>query len=396
MALSPLKFIIQATLAGLAAAAVLLWLFPELLGAGAGQPGRPVAQTTPTPSRNPGGRGSGPVSYSKAVARAAPAVVNIFVDKREPGDSLESDSFFRRYFGDTRTDQQNAADSNLGSAVILSAEGYLLTNNHLVRNAVQIQVLLQDGRVSLAQVVGTDPETDLAVLKIDLPDLPTVSLGFDERLRVGDVVLAIGNPFGVGQTVTLGIVSATGRNQIGTSPFGEFIQTDAAINPGNSGGALIDARGRLVGINTAIFSGGSEGIGFAIPVSTAQRVMSSIIELGYVPRGWLGAAVLPVTAPIGAPTGLRQAGGVVINHIVDGSPASASGLRRGDVITHINGRPVATQRAAINAVANSHPGSTIAIAFVRDGEMQSVEATVMERNRTASQQLQPGQSQPGQ
>ena len=319
------------------------------------------------------------MSYAEAVARAAPAVANIYVDKRDSSASSLSDSLFRRYLGESAEGREQSDSSNLGSAVILSSEGYLLTNNHLIQNAVQIQVLLQDGRVSLADVVGTDPETDLAVLRVKMPDLPAVSLGSSENLRVGDVVLAIGNPFGVGQTVTLGIVSATGRHQIDVSQFEDLIQTDAAINPGNSGGAVIDAHGCLIGINTAIFSGGWEGIGFAIPVDMAQNVMSAIIEQGYVPRGWLGAAVRPITEPIGSPTGLRQAGSVFVEGVLNGSPADLGGLQPGDIITHINGSPVATPRAAINAVANTRPGNTISIALVRDKEMRTVETRVGER-----------------
>jgi len=370
------KFVVQATLAGLAIALVALIAFPELAGRTPhATPQSPLQSTPPAVS----GLGAGPVSYAEAVARAAPAVANIYVDKRDSSASSPSDSLFRRYFGDAAAGREQSDGSNLGSAVILSSEGYLLTNNHLIQNAVQIQVLLQDGRVSLADVVGTDPETDLAVLRVKMPDLPSVSLGSSENLRVGDVVLAIGNPFGVGQTVTLGIVSATGRHQIGVSQFEDFIQTDAAINPGNSGGALIDAHGRLIGINTAIFSGGSEGISFAIPIGMAQNVMSAIIERGYVPRGWLGAVVSPITEPIGSPTGLRQAGGVFVEGVLNGSPADLGGLQPGDIITHINGSPVATPRAAINAVANTRPGSTISIALVRDKEIRTVETRVGER-----------------
>ena len=379
---SSLRFVLQSIVAGLAVAFMVIVAFPDLVAPTASNgPSAPEKREHANRARV-AGLGEGPVSYADAVAQAAPAVANVFADKRPPGesDSLEADSFFRRYFGDSVTEQDRTADSSLGSAVIVSNEGYLLTNNHLIRDAVQIQVLLQDGRVTLAQVVGSDPETDLAVLKIDMPDLPTMSVDTDDDLRVGDVVLAIGNPFGVGQTVTMGIVSATGRHRLGVSAFEDFIQTDAAINPGNSGGALIDARGRLIGINTAIFAGGSEGIGFAIPVSMARKVMNAIVELGYVPRGWLGAAVLPVTSPVGSPTGLRQAGGVLVEGVLPGSPAAVSGLIPGDIITHINGLPVSTPRAAINAVANTTPGTRISIALLRAGEMKTVETQVGERN----------------
>jgi serine protease DegS len=378
---SAFRFIFQSIVAGLAVAFVAVVVFPDLLHKRAA-----TQSVTALPRVTATGEyavtpGEGPISYADAVAQAAPAVANVFADKRagSASGSLESDAFFRRYFGDSVAEKESVPESTLGSAVIVSSDGYLLTNNHLIRDAVTIQVLLQDGRATLAKVVGTDPDTDLAVLKVDIPDLPTMRLRSDDGLRVGDVVLAIGNPFGVGQTVTMGIVSATGRHQIGVSAFEDFIQTDAAINPGNSGGALIDAHGRLIGINTAIFSGGSEGIGFAIPVAMARKVLDAIIERGYVPRGWLGAAVLPVTSPIGSPTALRQTGGVLVEGVLPGSPAALSGLIPGDIITHINGLPVSSPRGAINAVANTAPGGHISIVLLRAGEMKLVETRVGER-----------------
>ena len=236
----------------------------------------------------------GPVSYANAVSRAAPAVANLYTTKMvsKPSHPLFDDPMFRRFFGDNLP-QQKRMESSLGSAVIMSAEGYLLTNNHVTAGADQIIVALRDGRETIAQLVGSDPETDLAVLKIDLKNLPAMTLGRSDGIRTGDVCLAIGNPFGVGQTVTMGIISATGRNQLGLNTYEDFIQTDAAINPGNSGGALVDAAGNLIGINTAIFSksGGSQGIGFAIPTKLALEVMQSIIEHGQVIRGWLGVEV---------------------------------------------------------------------------------------------------------
>ncbi|MCF4989967.1 trypsin-like serine protease, partial [Pseudomonas gessardii] len=232
----------------------------------------------------------GPVTYADAVVVAAPAVVNLYTTKviNKPAHPLFEDPQFRRFFGDN-SPKQRRMESSLGSGVIMSPEGYILTNNHVSTGADQIVVALRDGRETLARVVGSDPETDLAVLKIDLKHLPSITIGRSEGLRVGDVALAIGNPFGVGQTVTMGIISATGRNQLGLNSYEDFIQTDAAINPGNSGGALVDANGNLTGINTAIFSksGGSQGIGFAIPVKLAMEVMKSIIEHGQVIRGWL-------------------------------------------------------------------------------------------------------------
>ena len=243
----------------------------------------------------------GPVSYANAVSRAAPAVANLYTTKMvsKPSHPLFDDPMFRRFFGDNLP-QQKRMESSLGSAVIMSAEGYLLTNNHVTAGADQIIVALRDGRETIAQLVGSDPETDLAVLKIDLKNLPAMTLGRSDGIRTGDVCLAIGNPFGVGQTVTMGIISATGRNQLGLNTYEDFIQTDAAINPGNSGGALVDAAGNLIGINTAIFSksGGSQGIGFAIPTKLALEVMQSIIEHGQVIRGWLGVEVKALTPEV--------------------------------------------------------------------------------------------------
>ena len=240
----------------------------------------------------------GPASYADAVNSASPAVANLYTTKMvsKPAHPLFEDPQFRRFFGDNLP-RQRRMESSLGSAVIMSREGYLLTNNHVTAGADQIVVALKDGRETLAHLVGSDPETDLAVLKIDLKDLPSITLGRSDDIHIGDVALAIGNPFGVGQTVTMGIISATGRNQLGLNTYEDFIQTDAAINPGNSGGALVDASGNLIGINTAIFSksGGSQGIGFAIPTKLALEVMKAIVEHGQVIRGWLGIEVQPLT-----------------------------------------------------------------------------------------------------
>ena len=367
-------FVFNATTAGLAVAFVMLYVFPELLGS-------PNPQTSETPVA---GLGEGPVSYSDAVHQAAPAVVNIYTTKQvTQTNPLFRDPVFRRFFGDALSNSTERTISNLGSAVILSNEGYLLTNNHLITGGDEIQVMLQDGRATTAEVVGTDPETDLAVLRIGLPDLPTLLLNESEQLQVGNVVLAIGNPFGVGQTVTMGIVSATGRHRLGLSTYEDFIQTDAAINPGNSGGALIDARGQLVGINTAIFgrSGGSEGIGFAIPIELATKVMQAIVKDGYVARGWLGAEIQPLTRKLAAELMLPDTGGVRIGFVVDNSPASRAGLTSGDIITHINGDPIASPRVAINYVADVTPGDAISMNVVREGKLTTVKATVGERPR---------------
>lgn len=284
----------------------------------------------------------GPVSYADAVTTAAPAVVNLYTTKviNKPNHPLFEDPQFRRFFGDN-SPKQKRMESSLGSGVIMSPEGYILTNNHVTSGADQIVVALKDGRETLARVIGSDPETDLAVLKIDLKNLPAITIGRSDSIRIGDVALAIGNPFGVGQTVTMGIISATGRNQLGLNNYEDFIQTDAAINPGNSGGALVDANGNLTGINTAIFSksGGSQGIGFAIPVKLAMEVMKSIIEHGQVIRGWLGIEVQPLTQELAESFGLSGRPGIVVAGIFRDGPAQKAGLQLGDVILSIDGEP---------------------------------------------------------
>ena len=367
-------FVFQATTAGLAAAFVLLYIFPALRG-DAGPQSHPA---------NPLEVRVSPVSYADAVQRAAPAVVNIYSAKQVTASNpLYRDPVFRSFFGDVLSNPPERTISNLGSAVILSNEGYLLTNNHLITEGGEIQVMLKDGRATTAQIVGTDAETDLAVLRIDLPNLPIAMLNETDPLQVGDVVLAIGNPFGVGQTVTLGIVSATGRHRLGLSTYEDFIQTDAAINPGNSGGALIDAAGQLVGVNTAVFgrSGGSEGIGFAIPIKLATKVMRAIIKDGYVARGWLGAEIQSLPRDLAQMPILPKTGGVRIGFVVANSPANRAGLAPGDIITHMNGEPISSPRAAINYVADITPGDVIAIILLRAGDFTTIKATVGERPR---------------
>ena len=261
-------------------------------------------------------------------------------------------------------------ESSLGSAVIMSAEGYLLTNNHVTAGADQIIVALRDGRETIAQLVGSDPETDLAVLKIDLKNLPAMTLGRSDGIRTGDVCLAIGNPFGVGQTVTMGIISATGRNQLGLNTYEDFIQTDAAINPGNSGGALVDAAGNLIGINTAIFSksGGSQGIGFAIPTKLALEVMQSIIEHGQVIRGWLGVEVKALTPELAESLGLGETAGIVVAGVYRDGPAARGGLLPGDVILTIDKQEASDGRRSMNQVARTRPGQKISIVVLRNGQ----------------------------
>ena len=321
----------------------------------------------------------GPVTYADAVVIAAPAVVNLYTTKviNKPAHPLFEDPQFRRYFGDNGP-KQRRMESSLGSGVIMSPEGYILTNNHVTKGADQIVVALRDGRETLARVVGSDPETDLAVLKIDLKNLPAITLGRSDGLRVGDVALAIGNPFGVGQTVTMGIISATGRNQLGLNSYEDFIQTDAAINPGNSGGALVDANGNLTGINTAIFSksGGSQGIGFAIPVKLAMEVMKSIIEHGQVIRGWLGIEVQPLTKELAESFGLTGRPGIVVAGIFRDGPAQKAGLQLGDVILSIDGAPAGDGRKSMNQVARIKPTDKVAILVMRNGKEIKLSAEI--------------------
>ncbi len=321
-------------------------------------------------------------SYNDAVRRAMPSVVNIFTSKevRSPRHPLLNDPLFRRFFGEQLPDEAQRA-SSLGSGVIVTPTGYVLTNNHVVETADEIEVALADGKKLLAKVVGSDPETDLAVLRIDGENMPAVRFGSSEDLRVGDVVLAIGNPFGVGQTVTSGIVSALGRTGLGINTFENFIQTDAAINPGNSGGALIDAAGNLVGINTAIFSrsGGSIGIGFAIPVSTAKMVLEQIVKSGSVTRGWIGVEVQEITPPIAESFRLEETRGALIAGVLRGGPADKAGVKPGDILVEVQGWPVADPASMLNLIAALVPGQPAMLKLKRQGKDLEANITVGRR-----------------
>src|SRR5215510_12750005 len=316
-------------------------------------------------------------SYNGAVQRATPSVVNIFTSKeiRSPRHPLLSDPIFRRFFGEQMPEEAQRA-SSLGSGVIVSNTGYVLTNHHVVEAADEIEVALHDGRKLLAKIVGNDPETDLAVLRVDAENLPAITFGSSDALKVGDVVLAIGNPFGVGQTVTGGIVSALGRTGLGINTFENFIQTDAAINPGNSGGALVDVGGNLVGINTAIFSrsGGSMGIGFAIPVSTAKMVLEQIVKSGGVTRGWIGVEVQEITPAVAESFKLQGTRGALIAGVLRGGPADKAGVKPGDVLLEVQGQPVADPTTMLNLVAALTPGSAAKMKLKRQG--QDVETTI--------------------
>ncbi|TFY99636.1 S1C family serine protease [Ramlibacter rhizophilus] len=296
-----------------------------------------------------------PGSLRAAAQKASAAVVSINTSKASGAGPQGNDPWFRFFFGERGLQPQ----AGLGSGVIISPEGYILTNNHVIEGADQIEVVLNDSRSTRARVVGTDPESDLAILKIDLDRLPVITLGNSDALQVGDQVLAIGNPFGVGQTVTSGIVSALGRNQLGINTFENFIQTDAAINPGNSGGALVDVNGQLLGINTAIYSrsGGSMGIGFAIPVSTAKMVLESIVRDGVVRRGWIGVEPADLSPDLKETFGIKARRGVLITGVLQDGPAAQAGIRPGDVIVQINEREIASVSELLTQVAALKPGT---------------------------------------
>jgi Do/DeqQ family serine protease len=332
--------------------------------------------TGPLPAVAAGG------SFNAAVRRAQPSVVNIFTSKeiQSTRHPLLNDPLFRRFFGEQPPDEGQRA-SSLGSGVIVSDTGYVLTNHHVVEAADEIEVALHDGKKLLAKVVGNDPETDLAVLRVNADNLPAITFGSSEALRVGDVVLAIGNPFGVGQTVTGGIVSALGRSGLGISTFENFIQTDAAINPGNSGGALVDAGGNLVGINTLIFSrsGVSTGIGFAIPVSTAKMVLEQIVRSGSVTRGWIGVEVQEITPPVAESFKLGSKRGALIAGVLRGGPADKAGVKPGDVLVEIEGRPVADPTAMLNLIAALPPGGSARMKIWRQGRELDAEITIGRR-----------------
>jgi serine protease DegS len=383
-----LAFLLRSVTVGLAVAFVVVLLRPDLI-----ERPRPVVEfrqsVSPVaaawqPINGEQALGEGPVSYAAAVNFASPAVVNIFTAKvvTQRSHPLLNDPFFQHFFGDRMPSlPRKRMETSLGSGVIVSPQGYILTNHHVIEAADEIQIALPDGRGADAVVVGIDPETDLAVLRVELADVPVITIGESEHLRVGDVVLAIGNPFGVGQTVTMGIVSATGRKQLGINTFENFIQTDAAINPGNSGGALINPYGELIGINTAIFSrtGGSQGIGFAIPVSIARDVMQQIVEHGRVIRGWLGIEAQEVTEELAESFGLREVKGVLVAGVLRNSPAERAGLRPGDIITSIQGAGVNDTIGVLNAIAQHRPGTRIEVEGLRNGRAFSVTATVTQR-----------------
>jgi Do/DeqQ family serine protease len=322
-------------------------------------------------------------SYSDAVRKAVPAVVSIFTSKeiKTPRHPFFDDPLFRQFFGD-RFEEESQRATSLGSGVIVSSKGYILTNHHVVEAADEIEVALADGRKLKAKAVGSDPEIDIAVLQIEGVSLPAIVFGDADALRVGDVVLAIGNPYGFGQTVTMGIVSALGRSQLGINTFENFIQTDAAINPGNSGGALIDTAGNLVGINAAIYSDrshGSLGIGFAIPASSAKSVMEQIIQTGGVTRGWIGVEAREITPEMGESFRLGTTTGVLIEGVLRGGPAERAGLKPGDVLIAIEGKPVKDPNSMLNLVAALVPGKPASVRLRRDNKDVDLQVAVGKR-----------------
>ena len=324
-------------------------------------------------------RTGGVVSYSAAVKVATPAVVNIFTTQKvkQMNHPLLNDPVFREFFGN-QIPQQPQNENSLGSGVIVRADGYILTNNHVIAQAEHIVVALHDGRRAEAKVIGTDPDTDLAVIKIELDKLPVLPFKLSGN-EIGDVVLAIGNPFGVGQTVTQGIISATGRSDLGINTYEDFVQTDAAINPGNSGGALIDVAGNLIGVNTAIFSqsGGSLGIGFAIPAQICQQVLNSILKDGRVVRGWLGISLIPNT--LDEDVLASKPVGVIVADVLRDGPADAAGVKRGDKIIQVNNEQISSASHLINYVALQAPASVIDVVVERDGKQQTLQVKVGER-----------------
>jgi Do/DeqQ family serine protease len=314
-----------------------------------------------------------PGSLRTAAQKAAAAVVSINTSKAPDRNPHSNDPWFRFFFGEPGAQPQ----AGLGSGVIISPDGYILTNNHVVEGADEIEVVLNDSRRSDAKVIGTDPDTDLAILKVNLDRLPVITLGNSDALQVGDQVLAIGNPFGVGQTVTSGIVSALGRNQLGINTFENFIQTDAAINPGNSGGALVDANGLLMGINTAIYSrsGGSMGIGFAIPVTTAKLVLEGIVKDGVVRRGWIGVEPAELSPELMETFGVKARRGVLITGVLQNGPAAQAGIRPGDVIVEVGGKQIANVSELLSSVAALKPGTQAGFKVQRRGDAMDLNVT---------------------
>jgi Do/DeqQ family serine protease len=373
----------QAVTVLVAAYFVVATLQPQWLNKGAASRGMAVIEAPATSQQHPAGAPPAG-SLASAAKLASAAVVSLNTSKAAAKNPKMNDPWFKFFFGDQNPGEPQAG---LGSGVIVSANGYILTNNHVVEGADEIEVILNDTRKAKAKVIGTDPDTDLAILKIDLDKLPVIVLGNSDTLQVGDQVLAIGNPFGVGQTVTSGIVSALGRNHLGINTFENFIQTDAAINPGNSGGALVDVNGSLMGINTAIYSrsGGSMGIGFAIPVSTAKQVLDGIVTDGQITRGWIGVEPQDLNAELAETFKIKpeaaQAGGVIIIGVLQNGPAAQAGIKPGDVVTAVSGKPVSNVSQLLTAVAALKPGKPAPLTVLRGDGPVEIAVTPGKRER---------------
>ncbi|MGV6826516.1 MAG: trypsin-like peptidase domain-containing protein [bacterium] len=372
-----LTFLFTSITTGLAAAFIVVLLRPDLLTRDADISNARIAPAV------------SPSSYSGAVKRASPAVVSIYATKltRERANPLADDPLMKYFFGDklgkTRIRRENA----LGSGVVIDGNGIILTNNHVIDGASEIHIQTGDGTVSAARVVGTDPDTDLAVLQTGGKALPVADLGDSEAVEVGDVVLAIGNPFGVGKTVTQGIVSAIGRHQLGLAYYEDFIQTDAAINQGNSGGALINAHGEVIGINAAILSrsGGSHGIGFAIPIAIARQVTDHILQHGRVIRGWIGLSGQNLTAALSESFGINTDQGILVAGVLENGPADLAGILPGDVIIELNGQAISETRDILNRVAQATPGTNLTLTILSDNQRREIDVPVSERPADAKQ-----------
>jgi len=375
----------QAVTVSLALLFVINTLRPDLLAWNSRSAAPLTKAAAPAPAVSPAGKLT---SFSEAAKRAMPTVVNIYTSKevkaqRQP---FMDDPVFRYFFGGENEGPAQKS-SNLGSGVIVSEQGYILTNAHVVEAADEIEVALADNRRAKAKVIGTDPETDLAVIKIDLPKLPAIAFGQSDQTQVGDLVLAIGNPFGVGQTVTFGIVSALARSRLGINTFENFIQTDAAINPGNSGGALVDINGNMIGINTAIYSrtpgGASLGIGFAIPAATAKQVLDQLVQTGTVTRGWIGVAVQDLTDELAESLKLPEARGTLITEVFNGTPAAQAGMKSGDVLVAVDGKPVTDSSSMLTLISAIAPGSGAALKVIRAQKEVELKVTVGTRPKVS-------------
>jgi len=385
-----MSFFLRAVIIGLAGAFLLVWWKPALLGVTPTRGASAAATVTPAGLAAPGAARSSisaMPSFADAVARAAPAVVNIYTARvvTERNQMAPLDQLFGEYWPSYR----KHVERSLGSGVIVDPMGTIITNRHVIAGADSIRVQLADGRVAEATITGQDPDTDIALLDLSIGNLPIMPLGRSDTLRVGDIVLAIGNPYGLSQTVTQGIVSATGRGQLGLATFENFIQTDAAINPGNSGGALIDANGDLVGINTAVLnrsSGGPEGIGFAIPVNLVRGVMEQILAHGHVIRGWLGFVPEDLSPEQSAQLGISADGGVTVVNILVKSPAFEAGIRPGDLVTALNGDPVKNAQELVSRVAALKPGEDVELQGRHGQQPYKLKLKIIERPTHQMQQ----------